>query len=115
MIGSSMNWDFIRHNYLFMLTGKGRGCFNIFVGTLLFISNPKAGVPSIIMGILMCMAGCFLLFLSISNKMSDNTIRISQSFDATKVMTNAATSVLGNKKNQQFAKNIAYENRDVIA
>jgi hypothetical protein len=38
IMASSINMPCIARNFFFILTGKGKGLFNIFVGTLLFLN-----------------------------------------------------------------------------
>ena len=75
IVASSFGAKFVIENYLFIMTGKGRGLFNIFVGTLLFITTAKSTIASLIMGILLCLSGVFILYLSCCNKMSDVEIQ----------------------------------------
>ena len=63
---------FIRRNFLFMLTGRGKGAFNIFVGTLLF--NDTTHLPSILMGAAMIFAGCIFIFLTSVRNISDDEL-----------------------------------------
>lgn len=39
IMGSSINMPCIGRNFFFLLTGIGKGLFNIFVGTLLFLNE----------------------------------------------------------------------------
>ena len=82
IVSSSFGAKFVVENYLFIMTGKGRGIFNIFVGTLLFITTAKASVASVVMGILLCCSGVFILFLSCYTGMSD--VEIQQNMGVTK-------------------------------
>ena len=94
------------------MTGKGRGLFNIFVGTLLFITTAKSTVASLIMGILLCLSGLFILYLSCCNKMSDVEIQRNLSVvppDARTVTKNLVVD------NQETIRNVAYENKEIIA
>ncbi len=36
IMGTACHMKFIKSNFLFMFTGWGKGCFNIFIGTLVF-------------------------------------------------------------------------------
>ena len=112
IVAASFGAKFVIENYLFIMTGKGRGLFNIFVGSLLFITTAKTTVASLIMGILLCLSGLFILYLSCCNKMTD--VQIQRNFsvnppDARTVSQNAI------KNNQGAIRNAAYDNREVIA
>lgn len=94
------------------MTGKGRGLFNIFVGTLLFITTAKNTVASLIMGICLCMSGLFILYLACCNKMSD--VEIQRNFSVqTQDIRSSATNLAA--QNKDTIRNVAYENKDVIA
>lgn len=61
----------IKENFFFLLTGIGKGFFNIFVGTLLLLNGDTA---SFLMAWAMIGSGFALLFLSKVKKMSDEDL-----------------------------------------
>ena len=71
IISSSFQMTCIRRNFLFMMTGVGKGCFNIFVGSMLFFNGTAV---SSIMGFAMMAAGCIFIFLSRFRQLSDEDI-----------------------------------------
>lgn len=80
IVCSTFNLKFVQNNFLFLMTGAGKGLFNVFVGCCLFVSDTKGdspGGPSIdmILGICMLAAGGVFLFLSFVKKMSDEDLR----------------------------------------
>ena len=85
IVASSFGAKFVIENYLFIMTGKGRGLFNIFVGSLLFITTAKATIASLIMGIALCLAGFFILYLSCCNKMTDIEIQRNMSVQQSEI------------------------------
>ena len=85
----------VRRNYLFLMTGIGRGCFNIFVGTLLFFTQDPSSTLSVgfFMGWAMILAGFIFLFLSKYKQLSDEDINRAISVQKKSVafhVTNAA-------------------------
>jgi hypothetical protein len=57
-----------------ILTGGGKGLFNIFVGLLLYVTagdEKKGNIFDYIVGILLVASGIFFLFLSKCSNMSD--------------------------------------------
>ena len=67
-MASSFGMPCVKRNFLFLMTGVGKGIFNAFVGTLLFMNDDT---PSIIMGWAMIVSGLIFIFLSKVKKMSD--------------------------------------------
>ena len=57
-----------------MMTGSGKGLFNIFVASLLFTNEEGWANASAIMGIAMMVAGCIFLFLSVCKNMTDEEL-----------------------------------------
>ena len=57
-----------------MMTARGKGFFNIFVGSMLFINTSKKNVLTIIMGVIIMAAGLLFLFMSLCKKMSDDEV-----------------------------------------
>ena len=75
IISSSFQMRCIRRNFLFMMTGVGRGSFNIYVGLILFLTQGNdTNIANIIMGIAMIVAGSILLFLSKFKNLTDEEI-----------------------------------------
>ena len=62
----------IKKNFLFLMTGVGKGVFNIFVGFLMIVKSQTA--PSWLMGIAMILAGSLFIFLSKYKEMSDEDL-----------------------------------------
>ena len=71
-MASSFNMPCVRNNFFFLLTGVGKGCFNIFVGTLLMVNVDD--VVSKIMGWVAVASGFVFLFLSKVKHMSDEEL-----------------------------------------
>ena len=76
IVVSSFGHKCVRRNFLFMMTGVGKGFFNIFVGSLLFFTNERGKILSTntIMGSAMIFAGLIFIFLSKHKKLSDEDI-----------------------------------------
>ena len=65
----------VKRNFLFLLTGIGKGGFNIFVGTLLFLNEGASSNNSamnMIAGWALIASGAAFLFLSKVKNMSDD-------------------------------------------
>ena len=71
IMASSFMMPCIKENFFFLMTGVGKGIFNIFVGTLLLLN--KNG-PSYICAYAMILSGLAFLFLSKVKKMSDEDL-----------------------------------------
>ena len=79
-----------------MMTGVGRGLFNIFVGTLLFFNGPESGLyPGFFMGWVMMIAGGIFIFLSKYKQLSDEDINRAVSVQK-KSVANWATNTAKN-------------------
>merc|ERR1712086_714398 len=103
IMASSINMPCVARNFFFILTGVGKGLFNIFVGTLLFL-NEDGFNPSMFLGFAMIASGFVFLFLSYCKKMTDTDLQ-------------RATSLYGNElqvKAKTAAKNAAVNNKDAI-
>ena len=64
----------VKRNFLFLMSGLGKGFFNIFIGTLLFLNHDSAGKTDMfntIMGSAMIVGGLGFIFLSKVKNMSD--------------------------------------------
>ena len=64
---------FIKNNYLFLMTGMGKGLFNIFVGSLL--CSIDGGLLNLIMGPCIMGSGVIFIFLSMFKNMSDDELQ----------------------------------------
>jgi len=71
IMGSSINMPCIGRNFFFILTGVGKGVFNIFIGTLLFLNEPGKFSPSAVLGWMFILSGLVFLFFSRFKKMTD--------------------------------------------
>ena len=76
IICSSLNMRCIRRNFLFLMTGVGRGLFNIFVGSLLFFTDQSNSTFTLafFMGWFIMIGGLIFLFLSKFKQLSDEDI-----------------------------------------
>ena len=111
-MASSFNMKCVANNFKFLLTGLGKGFFNIFCGVLIQ-SNPE-DVFSKIVGWTMVAAGCLFLFLSKVKKMSDEDLHRALSVMEHKdEMKDKAKSV--GKSTAKAAGKAAYNNKEVIA
>ena len=114
IIASSFGHKCVRRNFLFMMTGVGRGCFNIFVGTLLFFNSEHGKIFTVqnLMGFFMILAGGIFIFLSKYKQLSDDDIQ-----RAVSVQKKSVANAVGNAamRNQASIKRAAYNNQDVIA
>lgn len=75
-MASSFNMPCVEKNFFFLCTGLGKGCFNVFVGSLLLI-NMRENQPEIsqaIMGFSMIGSGLIFIFLSKVKKMEDDDL-----------------------------------------
>ena len=70
-MGSSFQMPCVKRNFFFLMTGLGKGFFNMFVGTLLFLNGDTA---SDLMGWAMIISGCIFIFLSRVKNMSDSDL-----------------------------------------
>lgn len=70
IMASSFNMPCIERNFFFLLTGVGKGSFNIFVGVVLFVSD-ETNITNWIFGWAMIISGFIFIFLSKVKKMSD--------------------------------------------
>ena len=108
-MASSFNMPCIARNFLFLLTGVGKGTFNIFVGGLLFVTDAREGFSlDTVMGIAMVAAGLVFLFLSIVKKMSDDELQAAITGMAAKDTTKMKASATA------AAKKGYEENKDTI-
>mmetsp|Transcript_16079 Transcript_16079/g.24978 ORF Transcript_16079/g.24978 Transcript_16079/m.24978 type:complete len:139 (-) Transcript_16079:167-583(-) len=123
-MASSCNVPCVKRNFFFLLTGVGKGVFNIFSGSLLFINS---STPFIILGWAMIASGLIFIFLSKVKNMTDDDLNRAISLYADgnkKQMKAAATNAFMNNKdkiakaaydNREVIAQVAYEHKDVIA
>ena len=104
-MASSFQMEFVRKNFLFLMTGFGKGIFNMFVGSLLFINEHSTG--GTIMGWSMMLAGCIFIFMSKYKQMSDEDLVRAVSVTR-KSVNNAAIGLA--KNNQGVIRQAAAEN-----
>ena len=71
ILGSSINMPCIARNFFFILTGVGKGVFNMFVGTLLFLNDPGKFSPSMVLGWMFIASGLIFIFMSYCRKMTE--------------------------------------------
>ena len=126
-MASSFNMPCIEREFFFLMTGIGKGCFNIFVGFCLFISTADSeNLLNTIMGYCMIVAGLIFLFLSKFKKMSDEDLHRSLSIMVSeKDSLKKGAKLLGSKSkglakdiisnNKEEIKQGLYDNKEVIA
>ena len=105
IMGSSINMPCIGRNFFFILTGMGKGIFNIFIGTLLFLNHPGEISPSAILGWMFIISGFVFIFFSYCKKMTDTDLQ-------------RATSLYGaelQQKARNQGKKFVVEHKDEIA
>ena len=118
IIGSSFNMPCISRNFFMILTGGGKGLFNIFVGLLLYITAGYENnyIFDLLVGILLVSSGIFFLFLSKCSNMSDDQLQRATSINADNLRKQAAKGAINVAKNNKDAiKKAAYDNKEVIA
>ena len=109
----------VKRNFLFLLSGIGKGVFNIFIGTLLFLNhadNGKTSIYNTIVGSALIFSGLMFIFLSKVKNMSDEdmTRALSVYADANKASAGGAwNDHKGDVKDA--ALKAAVNNKDVIA
>ena len=102
IIASSFNMPCIAQNFYLILTGMGKGMFNIFIGLLLLCSSDKA--LSQVMASIMLISGAVFIFLSKYRNMSDEALQ-----RATSIATKEVK-----QKAQEDALNYAKDHKDDI-
>ena len=101
-----------------ILTGGGKGLFNIFVGLLLYVTAGEESIYifDLLVGILLVASGIFFLFLSKCSNMSDEQLQRATSINAENLRKQAAKGAINVAKNNKDAiKKAAYDNKEVIA
>ena len=102
----------VKTNFYFLMTGVGKGLFNIFTGTLLLLN--VGSTASTIMGYSMIASGLVFIFLSKFKNMSDDEmIRALSLQTSEKNMAKGAAKKLATDNKEVIAK-VAYDNREVI-
>ena len=107
-MASSFQMTCIRKNFLFLLTGVGKGVFNIFVGTVLFLDQDD--LLFTIMGWAMILSGIIFVFLSKVKNMTDEdldrALSIYSDGKTKKNLQKGAVNLAKNNKGsiQKFAK-----------
>ena len=114
IIASSFGAKCIRRNFLFLMTGLGRGFFNFFVGTSLFMSGDpgKTITANFFLGWAMVTSGLIFLFLSRYKRLSDEDINRAVSIQKKSVINSVSDMA---RRNQNSIKQAAWENREVVA
>ena len=88
IMASSFNMPCIEKNFYFLMTGYGKGAFNILVGATLFIASAgESAIGNEIMGWCMIFAGCVFIFLVRYKGMSDDDLHRSLSIMASEKNT----------------------------
>ena len=111
IIASSFQMVCVRRNFLFLMTGLGKGFFNILVGITLFFNSATLS-PGYFMAWIMLAGGSIFIFLSRFRQISDEDINRAVSIQKKSVF-NAVGNVA--QKGGQAMKNAVYDNREQIA
>jgi len=110
---STFNVGCIARNFYFILTGMGKGCFNLFVGSLILINDDPF---SIIVGFSLIGSGILFVFLSKVKKLTDEELQRATSIYTENLKKEAREGVVDYAKaHKDDIKQAAYDNRDVIA
>ena len=125
IMGSSFNMPCVARNFYFILTGMGKGCFNIFCGVLCFIDTDYWATT--VVGIVMVSSGVLFIFLSRCRHMSDDSLQRAMSINQKALQKKAMEDSLNYAKNhkeeiaqaaidnKEVIAQVAYDNRDAIA
>ena len=71
-MASTFMMSCVKRNFLFLLSGLGKGVFNIFIGTLLFLNHAgDTDIYNMAMGSALIVSGLIFIFLSKVKNMSD--------------------------------------------
>jgi hypothetical protein len=109
----------VKRNFLFLLSGIGKGVFNIFIGTLLFLNHDSSGGTGLyneLMGGALLVSGLIFIFLSKVKNMSDEDMTRALSVYADADKASASTTWKNHKGDvQKGAMKAAVNNKDVIA
>ena len=109
----------VKRNFLFLLSGIGKGVFNIFIGTLLFLNHDSAGKTDIwnmAMGSGLMLSGLIFIFLAKVKNMSDEDMTRALSVYADSDKNSASNTWNAHKGDvKDAAVKAALNNKDVIA
>ena len=112
-MASTFNMPCVKRNFMFLLTGIGKGIFNIMVGILLFVND---SAPARLMGVAMIASGFAFLFLSKYKNMSDDDLNRAMSLYTEQNKARAKKAAVNFAHNNKDAiAQAAYENKEVIA
>ena len=122
-MASTFMMSCVKRNFLFLLSGIGKGLFNMFIGTLLFLNHDtdgKTGIWNMLMGGGLIASGlCFIFLAKIKNMSDDDMTRaLSVYADADRAAAQGAASSTWNNHKDEVkgaAVNAAVNNKDVIA
>ena len=96
IMASSFGMKCVRRNFLFLMTGFGRGCFNIFIGTMLFVFDEQSSFKTFILGWAMILGGLIFIFLSKFKNISDEDLQRAVSVSRKSVVNNISGVVRNN-------------------
>ena len=122
-MASTFMMSCVKRNFLFLLSGIGKGLFNIFIGTLLFLNHDSSGKTDIwnmAMGGGLIVSGFAFIFLAKVKNMSDEdmTRALSVYADNDRAAAKGAANTTWNNHKDEVkgaAVNAAVNNKDVIA
>ena len=124
-MASSFQMPCVKQNFFFLLTGPGKGIFNIFVGSLLFVNS--SNLMFVLLGWAMIASGLIFIFLSKVKNMTDEDLNRALSVytdDVKKAVKEGSVNFARNNKdaiakaaydNKDVIAQVAYDNRDVLA
>jgi len=116
IMGSSINMPCIGRNFFFLLTGIGKGAFNMFIGSLLFLNHPGEFSASLILGIVLMVSGIIFMLLSCCKKMTDDELQRASSLYGKELQSKARNQ--GKKfavEHKDDIARLAVDNKEVIA
>ena len=107
MLASSFGFGCIKRNFLFMLTGKGKGLFNIFVGSIIIACDTGKSVAwyNYAMGGASMGTGLLFIGLSTCRNMTDDQLDAAMAVSVSKAQKDAA---------KKKGLKIAIDNKDTI-
>ena len=112
-MGSTFSVGCIARNFYFILTGMGKGCFNLFLGSLMLINNDI--FSKIVAGSLLA-SGVLFIFLSKVKKLTDEDLQRATSIYTDNLKKEAKEGVVDYaKSHKEEIKQAAWDNREVIA
>ena len=98
IMASSFNMPCIAQNFYLILTGMGKGIFNIFIGLLLLCDESPL---SFVMAIIMLVTGAIFIFLSKWRNMSDDELQRATSIATKEVKKKAYEDSLNYAKDHK--------------